>query len=62
MLYFHNKFPTLDKVIDDLNRLKYAYELFEKLWCELDVYDKPKSVSDETWNELLKFWDFDDSE
>lgn len=62
MNYFENKFPSLDKVLDELVRLRDAYALFHKLWGELDVYDKPKSVSDETWTELQRFFNFDDSE
>jgi hypothetical protein len=51
----------LDKLLEEIARLKEANELLDKVWTEVGPYNNEK-ISDKTMRELQRFFNFDDSE
>jgi hypothetical protein len=52
----------LDKLLEEIARLKAGNELLDKVWTELGPYDDGSKLSDRTRMELQRFFNFDDSE
>ena len=50
----------LDKLLEEIQHLKAAKELLEKVWNELGPYTD--RLTDRTRIELQRFFNFDDSE
>lgn len=50
----------LDKLLEEIQHLKDAKELLERVWAELGPYTD--HLTDRTRIELQKFFNFDDSE
>lgn len=51
----------LENLIDEIQRLQLAYELLEKVYLERGSYSQ-YSISNETWQKVNRFFEFDDSE
>ena len=52
----------LDKLLQEIELLKKANELLNKIWTELGPYDDGSKLTDRTRIELQHFFNFDDSE
>ena len=55
------KFDTIDKLLDDIERLKEGYKLLEDVYLEHGPYGQDP-ISDELRNKINNFFGFDDSE
>lgn len=54
---------TIEKFLEEIERLQEAHEILEKIWLELDAYNpNSKKISPETWNKVRDYFKFDDSE
>lgn len=51
---------TLDKVLNEIDRLKASDKLLARVWAEIGPYDG--QVSDELRQEIRKHFSFDDGE
>lgn len=55
------EFPNIEKFIEEINDLKEASRLLEKVWLEVCPYGIDK-LSDKTRHEINDYFKFDDSE
>jgi hypothetical protein len=55
------QFETLDKLLEDVNKLKQAYSLLEQVWLEHCPYGQDP-IPDELRYRINDFFNFDDSE
>lgn len=55
------EFEALDKVMEDINRLKKSHELLEKLWSAHGPY-RDRDIPIELWFKVCDHFGFDDSE
>ena len=53
--------PVLQELLKEIENLEHARKLLDKIWMDIGPYDQGK-ITDDTWRELRKFYDFDDSE
>ena len=56
-----DNFPAIDKLFDEINRLKLALEILNDVWADIGPYNTGQ-VSQETLTKLHRFFNFDDSE
>lgn len=54
---------TLEKLLEEIEDLREAKRLLEKIWLELDPYNSGhRHISNETWRRVQVYFKFDDSE
>jgi hypothetical protein len=58
---FTIQLETIDKFIDEINRLQKGYELLEQVYLEAGGYGEDP-MTDELRNKINNFFGFDDSE
>jgi hypothetical protein len=60
------EFENLDKFVSEIEKLKKAHKLLERVWLSHGTYRLREYLSDglypEIINEIEKYFDFDDSE
>ncbi len=61
-MLFDTKTVTIDKLIDEINRLQKGYELLEQVYLEVGGYGDDGPMTDELRYKLNNFFGFDDSE
>lgn len=52
---------TLSELVNEISHAEKGLKILEQIWIEVGPYNQNK-VSEETLNELNKFFEFDDSE
>lgn len=55
------EFPSLEKTLEEISKLKTAHELLFNVWLDVGPY-KDRKVSEETWDKVRNYFKFDDSE
>jgi hypothetical protein len=61
--------PSMDQIMEEWSRLKYAAELLEQVYIAVGPYPHKEKgalygldMSEEPWNKVRDFFQFDDSE
>lgn len=54
--------PSMDQLMEEWTRLKYAAELLEAVYLHIGPYSGSISYTDEPWRKVRDFFQFDDSE
>jgi hypothetical protein len=60
-MLFDMKTVTIDKLVDEINRLQKGYELLEQVYLEAGGYGEDP-MTDELRYKINNFFGFDDSE
>jgi hypothetical protein len=55
------KLDSIDNLLEDIKKMRVATELLENLWAELGPY-RTNKISEETWDKVRNFFNFDDGE
>lgn len=53
---------SLKSFVMEMEKLSLAYNLLEKIFNEIGPYRTNEKISNETWFEVCRFFNFDDSE
>ncbi len=60
--------PTVDKIVEELQRLQLAHELLDKVFLaigpypDLEIQKKLNQIDGKLWSKVKDYFNFDDSE
>lgn len=52
---------VMEQMLEELGKLKEAHDLLDDIYLEIGPY-KDRQVTNVTWNKVLNYFEFDDSE